>query len=116
MGEASPHHARQFQFVDAAKKELQKLKLDAQSARKVERCIERVVERKTRKRDVKPLRNGILEIRVEISDGKTLRILYSEVADNSLVLALHVFLKKTRKCPEEKIDLAEKRLKEWKHT
>ncbi len=57
------------------------------------------------------LKNGLWEVRSDISDGKIARVIFF-FADGELV-ALHGFVKKTQKTPKQDIDKALKRKKEY---
>jgi phage-related protein len=54
--------------------------------------------------------SGLREVRSEISDGCTTRIIFY-INGNEMIL-LHGFIKKTQKTPKNEIDLAVKRKKE----
>jgi phage-related protein len=56
---------------------------------------------------VKPMGNGLFEIRSNISDKRIVRILFC-YSSNSMVL-LHIFIKKTQKTSKSDIELATKR-------
>ncbi|MES3008986.1 MAG: type II toxin-antitoxin system RelE/ParE family toxin [Pseudomonadota bacterium] len=56
------------------------------------------------------LGDGLFEIRSDITDGRTARVLFA-VVDNTMVL-LHSFVKKTQKTPKTDLELAKRRLKE----
>ncbi len=55
---------------------------------------------------------GLWEIRSDISDGRTARLIFC-IEDEEMVL-LHGFMKKSRKTPTQDLDLAAKRRKEMK--
>ncbi|MFL5660781.1 MAG: type II toxin-antitoxin system RelE/ParE family toxin [Ktedonobacteraceae bacterium] len=60
------------------------------------------------------VRKDIYEVRA-IYDTKAYRILFaSEGHSNHILLSLEGFQKKTRETPKAKIDLAEKRLADWR--
>ena len=60
------------------------------------------------------LRGEIYEVRAD-GDGQTFRILFApEGRRSQILLALEMFSKKTQKTPPEKIQLAERRLAEWR--
>lgn len=59
----------------------------------------------------KPLRDGIFEIRIK-ADKDIARSLYAYEVGKKIVILLS-FVKKTQKTPNDKINLALKRLKEW---
>ena len=56
------------------------------------------------------LAKGLYEIRSDICDGRTARVIFC-VADEQMVL-LHSFIKKSQKTPKGDLDLALKRKKE----
>ena len=58
----------------------------------------------------KALGAGLFEIRSDIADGRTARILLA-IVQNRMVL-LHALVKKTQKLPEADLALARRRLKE----
>lgn len=65
--------------------------------------------------DWKPMKSvgpGVREIRVRVSAG-AFRVLYMLVVGER-VLVLHAFEKKTQATPQRDIDLAAKRLREWR--
>ncbi|OGQ10209.1 MAG: hypothetical protein A2138_08620 [Deltaproteobacteria bacterium RBG_16_71_12] len=60
------------------------------------------------------LRGDVWEVRAD-GDHVTLRALFAKQGRfGQVLLALHVFPKKTRQTPPHKIDLAEKRLADWR--
>ena len=56
---------------------------------------------------VKPMGNGLFEIRSNISDKRIVRTLFC-YSSNCMIL-LHIFIKKTQKTPKSDIELATKR-------
>jgi len=65
--------------------------------------------------DWKPMKTvgaGVREIRIRLADG-AFRIIYLATLPEC-VLVLHAFEKKTQQTPQKEIDLAAKRLKDWK--
>lgn len=58
------------------------------------------------------LRGDIWEVRSKIGN-RIARVLFA--VESSEVILLHAFIKKTQKTDPSDIDLANKRLKEWKH-
>jgi len=58
----------------------------------------------------RPLGNGLWEVRSEITQGRTARVLFC-IHDGRMVL-LHAFIKKTQKTPAADLELATKRKKE----
>ena len=61
------------------------------------------------------LRGDIYEVR-EDGDRQTFRILFAaEGRSRQVLLALEGFSKKTRRTPPALIDLAERRLTDWRH-
>ena len=59
-----------------------------------------------------PLRDGIFEIRIR-AENDIARSLYAYEIGKKIII-LTSFVKKTQKTPSDKIELALKRLKEWK--
>ena len=60
------------------------------------------------------LRGDIWEVRVQ-TDRKAFRVLFSpEGRAQQVLLALEAFTKKTQKTPARPIDLAERRLSDWR--
>jgi len=60
----------------------------------------------------KDLGKGLHEVRSNITSGRIARVIFSPI-DEEMVL-LHGFVKKTQKMPKPDLDLALKRLKEYK--
>ena len=60
----------------------------------------------------RPVRDGLLEVRSKISNGRIARILFF-IAGNEMIL-LHGFIKKSQKTPKPDKDLALRRMKEHK--
>jgi phage-related protein len=59
------------------------------------------------------LRDEIFEVKIPFGKSEY-RVLYASVGErNTILLALEAFTKKTRKTPLNRIESAEKRLKEW---
>jgi phage-related protein len=58
---------------------------------------------------VKPLGKGLYEIRSNLSQKRTSRVIY--FVENGQLSLLHSFIKKTQKTPQEDLDLAYKRYK-----
>ena len=58
------------------------------------------------------LRDSVWEVRSRL-DNRIARVLFA--VDFSQIIFLHGFIKKTQQTPNSDIDLAIKRLKEWKH-
>jgi phage-related protein len=66
-----------------------------------------------RSTDARKLRGRIWEVRVEQKDVIH-RILFASVgARGRVLLSLEAFVKKTKKTPPARIDLAESRLRDW---
>jgi phage-related protein len=59
---------------------------------------------------VRPLGNGLHEVRSSLPQGIA-RILF--VVDGGDIILLHGFIKKTQKTPQEVLDLAKKRKREY---
>jgi phage-related protein len=58
----------------------------------------------------RPLGSGLWEIRTDLPTGRTARVLLCLYRDH--LVALHAFIKKTRKMPDEDLAIAQKRKKE----
>jgi phage-related protein len=58
---------------------------------------------------VRPLGNGLWEVRSSLSGGRIARVIFTEGHDGMVLL--HGFIKKTRKTPKRDLDLALKRKK-----
>jgi phage-related protein len=58
----------------------------------------------------RPLGNGLWEIRTDLPTNRTARMLLCVYRDH--LVALHGFIKKTRKTPDEDLEIARKRKKE----
>jgi phage-related protein len=58
----------------------------------------------------RPLGNGLWEIRTDLPTNRTARVLLCVCRDH--LVALHGFIKKTRKTPDEDLEIARKRKKE----
>jgi phage-related protein len=65
-------------------------------------------------RAAKHLRGDIYEVKADTA-AKFFRVLFAaEGRYGQVLLSLEVFAKKTRKTPQSKLELAEKRLKDWR--
>jgi len=58
----------------------------------------------------KPLKDGILEVRTPLANGRTSRVLF--FINSGTMYLLHGFIKKTRKTPKQDIELALDRKKD----
>jgi len=58
----------------------------------------------------RPLGNGLCEIRTDLPSGRTARVLVCAYRNH--LVALHGFIKKTRKTPYEDLEIAQNRKKE----
>lgn len=58
----------------------------------------------------RPLSGGLWEVRSDISDGRTARVIFCIVAGEMILL--HAFVKKTQKTPQSDMSLALKRKRE----
>lgn len=58
----------------------------------------------------RPMSEGLWEIRTDLPSGRTARVLVSQYREH--LVALHGFIKKTRKTSDEDLALARKRKKE----
>jgi putative addiction module killer protein len=88
--------------------------LDAPSRAKVGAFLRTLEEqgRKLREPHVKSLGNGLMELRVPIGHGQY-RVFYF-FAGAEVIVLLHAFQKKSQKAPLKELELAHKRLNEWK--
>ena len=59
---------------------------------------------------VRPLKQGLWELRSSLSGGRIARILFCQTEDRMVLL--HAFIKKTQKTPDDELALARKRQKE----
>jgi phage-related protein len=58
---------------------------------------------------VRPLGNGLWEVRSDLSGGRIARVIFTQ--EYGAMVLLHGFIKKTRKTPKRDLDLALKRKK-----
>lgn len=58
----------------------------------------------------RPMGQGLWELRTELPSGRIARVLLC--LDEGVLVALHAFVKKTRKTPDDELTLARRRLKE----
>lgn len=88
--------------------------LDAPSRAKVGAFLQTLEEqgRKLREPHVKSLSDGLMELRVPIGHGQY-RVFYF-FASSEFIVLLHAFQKKSQKAPLKELDLAYKRMKDWK--
>jgi phage-related protein len=56
-----------------------------------------------------PLGRGLYEVRQDLSDNRTGRVLFCFAGEGTIVL-LHAFIKKAQRIPQPDIDLARKRM------
>lgn len=109
---------RRWEFYKTAaggepvRKEIEKCRLTIAEQAKIQVAMDRVAERRAQPKDVKSLRGGILEVRVRVGE-RQLRLLYAEVDDRALLLALR-FFQKQRQVEDRHIDVAADRLKDWR--
>jgi phage-related protein len=59
----------------------------------------------------RPMGDGLWEVRSELPSGRIARVLFS--VQHGRILALHGFIKKTRKTPDEDLALARRRRREF---
>lgn len=110
--------ARRWEFYDTVagggpvQKEIEKCRLSINEQAKVQAIMDRVAQGMARPGDVKELRSGVREVRVR-SGKRQLRVLYAELGDRAVLLALHVF-QKQRPVEARHIDLAVDRLRDWR--
>jgi phage-related protein len=60
----------------------------------------------------RPLGDGLWEVRSNLASNRTARVLFC--LTESRLLALHGFIKKTQKTPDAELELARKRMSEFK--
>jgi phage-related protein len=60
----------------------------------------------------RPLGDGLWEVRSNLSSNRIARVLFCFTAGQ--LVALHGFVKKTQKAPEDELKLARKRMREFK--
>lgn len=63
--------------------------------------------------DVKPLGRDLYELRVNCGN-RSFRLIFAYTERGAVLLAVHLFVKKTRKTPQPALELAEQRLKDWR--
>ena len=88
--------------------------LDAPSRAKVGAYLKTLEEQghKLREPHVKPMGSSLMELRIPIVNGKY-RVFYF-FANGTIIVVLHAFQKKTQKTPDKEIELARKRMEDWK--
>ncbi len=74
--------------------------------------MERLGQGRTLRGDVKPLRDGVFELRARVG-RRSFRLAYAEVDDGLVLLALHFFVKKSQVAPHD-VKLAVDRLRDWR--
>lgn len=97
-------------------KELRKLRLDARGAVKWQRRLLAIADGTAiAGKDFKPLRGHphLFEALMKYN-GDEYRLLYGQVSGRRVLVAVRAFMKKTDKTPPVHIDVAEKRLSDWK--
>jgi phage-related protein len=88
--------------------------LDDQTAANIKAAMDEVVELGINKGS-KPVQGDIREVDAEGPDGTTYRLLFARDGhQKQILLAVVLFEKRTQKTPKRQIDLAEKRLGEWR--
>lgn len=108
---------RKWEFYTTAmgaipiRKEIEKHRLNRAELAKLQVIMNRVAEGRARAGDVKALRDGVLEVRVQVAN-RQIRLAYAEVDDGLVLLALH-FFHKQRQVEARLIDTAVDRLKDW---
>lgn len=110
--------AREWQYYtgpgggDIVLREIKKAGLTPWEVGRLEELMDRVACCRTLPGDVNPLRDGVLETRLD-GDRRIFRLAYAEVNGGLVLLALHFFPKKKER-ERAAVDLAISRLKEWK--
>lgn len=97
---------------DPVRREILKARLTKAETAKLQTIMDRVAEGRTRPGDVKPLRDGVLEVRIRVGE-RQLRLAYGEGASNLVLLALH-FFQKQRQNESRHVDIAVDRFRDWK--
>lgn len=92
-------------------KDMQKLGLTRWEAARVEAALNRVAAGRALPKEVKILRDGVSEVKINCS-SRTFRMLFAELDGNVLLLGLHFFAKKTQNAHTD-VDLAAQRLRDW---
>lgn len=62
----------------------------------------------------RPLKNGLFEVRTSLPSRRELRMLFMFNRDHQCLVVLHAFIKTTRTTPRGELDLARKRMNEFK--
>lgn len=98
---------------DPVRKDIRKAGLTAWEAGRVQEMMDRVARGSARLRlDFKPLRDGVSEILVD-GHNRTFRLMYAEVDDGLVLLALH-FISKKKQNDRQAVELAVQRLRAWR--
>lgn len=92
-------------------KEIKKARLTKHEHGRLEALMERVADGDVLPREVKDLRDGVRQFKFDVADH-SYRLLYAEVDDGLMLLALHFFSKKQQN-DRRAINLACKRLRDW---
>lgn len=92
--------------------ELRDAKPSKHEVAKLELLMERLAQGRTLRGDVKPLRDGVFELRARVG-RRSFRLAYAEVDDGLVLLALHFFFKKSQVAPHD-VKLAVDRLRDWR--
>lgn len=92
--------------------ELRAAKLSKHEVAKLEHLMERLAEGRTLRGDVKPLRDGVCELRGRVGQ-RSFRLAYAEVDDGLVLLAVHFFFKKSQVATRD-VALAVDRLRDWR--
>jgi putative component of toxin-antitoxin plasmid stabilization module len=95
---------RRWVRPDPVIKELLKLKLSASEAAKLATVMSRIAAGEIQARDLKPLRDGVEEVRVRVPRG-ALRLYFTRLDHDVVLLALHVHFKK-KDNDRDAVDLA----------
>jgi len=75
--------------------------------------MERLAQGRTLRGDVKPLRDGVFELRARVG-RRSFRLAYAEVDDGLVLLALHFFFFKKSQVAPHDVKLAVDRLRDWR--
>ncbi|GAB3458674.1 type II toxin-antitoxin system RelE/ParE family toxin [Actinophytocola sediminis] len=93
-------------------KEIKKAGLTLGELGQLDEVMARVAEGRTLPKDTKPIRDGVHQFKLNLRQ-RSYRLLYAEVDDGLVLLALHFFSKKKQK-DQDAVDLAVDRLRTWR--
>ncbi len=105
-----------FRFYRTAQRDTVREELAALPAHGRAAVVEAMVRRRhdaSLANEIKPIAGDILELRAT-SGGQAFRLLFAAEGKGHVLLALVAFEKKTRKTPKATVDLAKRRLSDWR--